>query len=112
MEDWKERPVKEQQELKERLAKLVSFINSEKFYQLSKNNRQLLLNQKIAMELYLSVLNMRLFEDIDKVTIPDYSLIQAMSGMFGKPWGNQPDSYKPWEQFNKPLIPEETIENK
>ena len=51
MEDWKERLIKEQKELKERLAKLTDFINSEKFYKLSQNNRQLLKNQKIAMEL-------------------------------------------------------------
>jgi hypothetical protein len=53
MEDWKERLVKEQAELKEKFLKLTEFINSEEFYGLSSNNKQLLKNQKIVMELYL-----------------------------------------------------------
>lgn len=83
MEDWKERLIKEQAELKERLAKLTDFINSEKFYELSENNRQLLKNQKIAMELYLNVLNMRLFEDVDEITVLDYGMMQVLGSFFG-----------------------------
>ena len=74
-EDWKERLIVEQKELKEKLVKLVQFINSEKFYELSLNNKQLLKNQKIAMELYLNVLNMRVFEDVDKIGVPDYRMM-------------------------------------
>lgn len=92
MEDYKERLIVEQKELKEKLIKLIEFINSEKFYELSDNNKQLLKNQKIVMELYLSTLNMRLFEDIDKITVPDLGMIQLMGGVFGNTW-------------NKPLIP-------
>jgi len=58
--------------LKKKLAKLTDFINSEKFYELSDNNRLLLRNQKIAMELYLNVLSMRVFKDVDKIVVPDY----------------------------------------
>lgn len=76
MEDWKERLIEEQKKLKEELAKLTDFINSEKFYELSANNRQVLKNQKIAMELYLSVLNMRVFEDVDMITVPDLGVLQ------------------------------------
>lgn len=83
MEDWKERLIKEQKELKEKLAKLTDFINSEKFYKLSQNNRQLLKNQKIAMELYLNVLNMRLFEDVDEITVLDYGMMQVIGSFFG-----------------------------
>lgn len=83
MEDWKERLVNEQKELKERLAKLTDFINSEEFYKLSENNRQLLKNQKIAMELYLSVLNMRVFEDVDMITVPDLGVLQMVGSVFG-----------------------------
>lgn len=83
MEDLKERLIKEQKELKERLAKLTDFINSEKFYKLSENNRQLLKNQKIAMELYLNVLNMRLFEDVDEITVLDYGMMQVIGSVFG-----------------------------
>ena len=77
MEDYKERLIKERDELKEKFIKLVEFI-SEKFYELSPNNKQVLKNQKIVMELYLSVLNMRVFEDIDKITVPDFGFFQLM----------------------------------
>lgn len=83
MEDYKERLIVEQKELKEKLIKLMEFINSEKFYELSENNKQLLKNQKIAMELYLSTLNMRLFDDVDNITVPDLGMIQLMGGVFG-----------------------------
>ena len=83
MEDWKERLVKEQAELKKKLANLTDFINSEKFYNLSQNNRQLLKNQKIAMELYLNVLNMRLFEEVDEITVLDYGMMQVIGSFFG-----------------------------
>lgn len=78
MEDYKERLVNEQEALKEKFVKLVEFINSENFYKLSPNNKQVLKNQKIAMELYLSVLNMRIYEDIDKITVPDLGFLQMM----------------------------------
>lgn len=92
MEDYKERLIIEQKELKEKLIKLMEFINSEKFYELSENNKQLLKNQKIAMELYLSVLNMRVFEDVDKIFIPDLGMLQMVGSVFGNTW-------------NKPVIP-------
>lgn len=83
MEDWKERLIIEQKELKEKLIKLTEFVNSEKYYELSPNNRQVLKNQKLAMELYLSVLNMRVFEDIDKILVPDLGVIQMMANTLG-----------------------------
>ena len=86
MEDWKERLVKEQAELKEKFLKLTEFINSEEFYGLSSNNKQLLKNQKIVMELYLQTLNMRLFEDVDEIVVPDLGIIQLMGGVFGNTW--------------------------
>ena len=39
MEAYKERLIKEQEDLKEKLASLIEFINSDKFYGLSSNNR-------------------------------------------------------------------------
>jgi len=83
MKDYKEILVKEQAELKKKLAKLTDFINSEKFYALSTNYRQLLKNKKMAMELYLNVLNMQVFEDVDNAYIPDYGFLQAMINAFG-----------------------------
>ena len=98
MEDYRERLIVEQKELKEKLIKLMEFINSEKFYELSDNNRLLLKNQKIAMELYLNVLNMRVFEDVDKILVPDYGVMQVMGSVFGNTW-NKPDSVKSLEKI-------------
>ena len=92
MESYKERLIKEQSELREKFTKLVDFINSEEFYKLSHNNRLLLKNQKIAMELYLNVLNMRVFEDVDKIAVPDYSFLLLMGNAFS---GNSPFAFKP-----------------
>jgi hypothetical protein len=50
-------------------------MNSEEYYKLSPNNRLVLKNQKIAMDLYLQVLNTRVFEDVDKTYIPDYGFM-------------------------------------
>ena len=100
MENWKERLVKEQAELKEKFLKLTSFINSEEFYELSNNNKLLLKNQKIAMELYLSTLNMRVFEDVDKIVVPDLGMLQMMGHVFGNTWNNplMQGNNKPIEQ--------------
>lgn len=81
--DWKTRLKAEQKLLKEKFLKLTEFINSEEFFTLSPNNKQLLKNQKIVMELYLSTINMRLFEDVDKIVVPDLGMIQLMGGVFG-----------------------------
>lgn len=97
MEYWKERLLEEQRELKEKLAKLTEFINSERYYTLSVNYRLVLKNQKIAMELYLSVLNMRAFENVDSIVVPDLSFMQMMGNVFG----NSPFSFKP--ELAKPL---------
>ena len=92
MEKYKEILVKEQAELKEKFTKLVDFINSPDFYELSQNNKQLLRNQKIAMELYLNVLNMSVFEDVDKIVVPDYGFLQMMGNAFA---GSGPFAFDP-----------------
>ena len=105
MEDWKERPIKEKDELKEKLMKLIDFINSEKFYELSANNKKILQNQKIAMEFYLSILNMRVYQDIDNIQVPDMALLGLMTGMFtGGPLGGFPktEPAKGADEGNRP----------
>ena len=87
MEDYRERLIEEQKELKEKVSKLTEFMNSEEYYKLSPNNRLILKNQKIAMDLYLQVLNTRVFEDIDKIYIPDYAFMQVFGTAFGNNWG-------------------------
>ena len=99
MEPFEERLIAEQKELKERLAKLTEFINSEKFYALSRNKRQVLKNQKIAMELYLNILNMRVFEDVDKIYVPDLGFMQMMGNVFTtSPFAFKTESEKFLEQ--------------
>lgn len=73
MEYLKEKLIKEQIELKKRLDTLIEFIGSDKFNKLSENNRKLLINQKIAMTLYLSTLDMRLQTDVDYIDVPDFN---------------------------------------
>lgn len=44
MEDYKERLIEEQKELKEKVYKLTEFMNFEEYYKLSPNNRLVLKN--------------------------------------------------------------------
>lgn len=83
----KEELIEEQKELKEKVSKLTEFMNSEEYYKLSQNNRLVLKNQKIAMDLYLQVLNTRVFEDVDNIYVPDYSFMQMFGMAFGNNWG-------------------------
>lgn len=103
MEDWKVRLLVEQKELKEKFVKLVEFINSEEYYKLSDNTRLLLKNQKIAMELYLNVLNMRVFEDVDNITVPDYGMLQGMASVFCHTWNAPTSSAKYLDEQIKKL---------
>ena len=72
----------EQVELKSKLLKLVDFIGSEEYYKLSPNKKKMLENRKIAMEMYLKVLTMEIYEDIDNITVPDMALLGLMGSMF------------------------------
>ena len=83
----KERLIEEQKELKEKLSKLMEFMNSEEYYKLSPNKRLVLKNQKIVMDLYLQVLNMRVFENVDEIYVPDYAFMQIFGAAFGNNWG-------------------------
>lgn len=83
MKDYKEILVKEQAGLRKKFVELNDFINTNEFYALSTNHRQLLKNKKMAMELYLNVLNMQVFEDVDNAYVPDYGFLQAMINAFG-----------------------------
>lgn len=86
MENWKERLLKEHDELKERLIKLVDFINSEKYYTLSEGNKTALSNQKIAMEAYLNCLTIRLYGDVDAPgAVQDFKWLTLFGSIFPSP---------------------------
>ena len=66
--------VEERKEVKTRFIKLVEFINSAEFYRLSDNHKQILRNQKVVMEEYLDILNLRTYENMDSLIITDLRL--------------------------------------
>ena len=74
MDSYREQLQEERKELKSRFIKLVEYIYSAEFYRLSDNHKQLLRNQKKVMEEYLSILNLRMFENTDSFTITDLKL--------------------------------------
>ena len=60
MEDL-EKLKKEQDELKERLVKLIAFINSEEYFALDETEKSLLMSQRVGMEVYLNSLTQRIY---------------------------------------------------
>lgn len=52
---------KEQAELKDRLVKLISFINSEEYFTLDEAEKSLLMSQRAGMEIYLNSLTQRIY---------------------------------------------------
>ena len=61
MEEWKERLLEEHKQLKERLVKLIEFMNSEKYFAFDDNTKAVFNRQRTGMEIYLSALNIRVF---------------------------------------------------
>lgn len=53
----------EHAQLKQRLAEITDFINSEEYYKLSEREKKLIATQRTAMETYLLVLSTRLWGD-------------------------------------------------
>lgn len=51
----------EHAQLKERLAELVDFINSEEYYKESDAEKQLIATQRSGMEMYLNALSLRMW---------------------------------------------------
>lgn len=57
----KEKLELEHVQLKERLAELVDFINSEEYYKESDAEKQLIATQRSGMEMYLNALSLRMW---------------------------------------------------
>ena len=74
MDTYREQLQEERKDIKARFIKLVEFINSAEFYRLSDNHQQVLRNQKVVMEEYLDILNLRTYENMDSLTITDLEL--------------------------------------
>ena len=86
-EPWNESVVAEQADLKRKYVKLIEYINSERFYNLSENEQKLLSNQKILIEAYLKILSIKLYDDAQKAFVADLSWLNLMSGFFSN-FGN------------------------
>lgn len=56
----------EQKQLKDKLLKLIDFINSEEYYTLDSNEKSLLMTQRAGMETYLSALTKRIYGDTNE----------------------------------------------
>lgn len=75
MENYREQLQEERKDIKAKFIKLVEFINSGEFYRLSDNHQQVLRNQKVVMEEYLDILNLRTYENMDSLIITDLRLV-------------------------------------
>ena len=75
---------KEQEELKERLLKLIAFINNEEYFTLDEAEKSLLMSQRAGMEIYLNSLTQRIYGvrkmDISRSMLP--LLIMSMFNPF------------------------------
>ena len=71
----------EQAQAKEKLARLVDYINSNEYHSLSVNKRKAMLNRKVCLEMYLSTLNTEVFEDVDNIIVPDMGWMGVMGYM-------------------------------
>jgi len=67
-------------QLKERLAELVNFINSEDYYQLSDFEKHLITTQRSGMETYINALSLRLWGKNDG-TISMPSMLPLLMSM-------------------------------
>ena len=108
-EELRESLLKEKTELQEKFNKLVNFINSEDYYKLSENYRTLLINQKIVMEMYLDILNKRLYEDVDNLAVTNLSWFALLGGIMTNNVFSQPSKA---EADIRKILDEAKTENK
>ena len=75
MDNYREQLQEERKDIRAKFIRLVEFINSGEFYRLSDNHQQVLRNQKVVMEEYLDILNLRTYENMDSLIITDLRLV-------------------------------------
>ena len=90
----------EQVDLKDRLVKLIDFINSGEFYTLDETEKSLLMSQRAGMEIYLNSLTQRIYGA--KKGDPSGSLIPLMLlSMFPPFQSSSPSTGFLTDQLNK-----------
>lgn len=82
----KEALKKEQSELKDRLVKVVGFINSEEYFALDFMEKSLLNQQRAGMELYLNALTNRIWGNSCDISAGNSMMLPLLMGMFNS-WG-------------------------
>ena len=75
----------EQEQLKEKLHKLIDFINSEEYYELNINEKSLLSTQRTGMEIYLNALTKRIYGVTEQHG--DSFLPLMLTSLLGSPFG-------------------------
>lgn len=102
-EPWGESILDEHKALKEKLYKLIEYINSEEYYSLSPNAKKVITNQKTLLETYINTLSTKLYEDIDKVFITDYSMLGLLFSTFTGNFSSCPSTI-PTPPFNTETV--------
>ena len=78
---------KELSNIKGKLSKLVDFIASEEYYNLSEGERSIINQQRIGMELYQSSLVKRLYGDVeDTKDTASFVWLSLLFAMFNSPF--------------------------
>lgn len=101
----KEKLLKEHAQLKEQLAELTDFINSEGYYQLPENEKSLIANQRAGMEMTINAMSVRLW-GMKTAFGPDLSMMSLLGMMLARPTGGYSNAN--YSMPDLPLKEEET----
>lgn len=78
---------KELKDIKSKLAELVDFTTTEEYFKLSEGERGLINQQRVGMELYLSCLTKRVYEQPNNTDGSNLLWMSMLFGMFNAPFG-------------------------
>ena len=68
----------EQSELKERLHRLIDFINSDEYFNIPEGEKSLLNSQRTGMELYLNALTNRIYSNVNVTGFASSSILPLL----------------------------------
>lgn len=102
----KETLSKQHAQLKEQLADITDFINSEEYYKLTDHEKNLIATQRTGMEVALSAMSFRLWGDKTRPSF-NHSMFGLLSLMFGNPFNSPTPSFPPIEPTEPTTTKEE-----
>lgn len=85
-------------QLKEQLAELTDFINSEEYYKLTDHEKNLIATQRTGMEVAISAISVRLWGDKTNTSF-NPSIFGLMSLMFSNTFSSQSISFPPLQDL-------------